>query len=178
MRAKPVPGLTPMLVLLAFSYHVCWLKQADIVGNAAETAQHAAIIVAPVIVIAAFTTSLEAVQEHFSTDACGCASQLAHSHAASLSLEHTSQTAALLALHGHIGGGGDDSGEAGAASCAGGGAGGRHCPTHGALQNHRLLAHHRLLLVSHLTGESLSLLRVHLRLLRIPGTRLLILRLA
>src|SRR5689334_19759401 len=94
------------------------LEQPNIVGEAAEAAQQVAIIV-----IAALVFALNTMQEHFSADDCGCASECAHCHAASLPLEHSAH-AALLSLHGHCGGGGNDSGEAGATTGAIGGANG------------------------------------------------------
>lgn len=61
----------PTLVLLKFPWQLYRLEQADIVGEATETAQHAAVV-APVIVIAAFMLVFKSVQEHFSADDCGC----------------------------------------------------------------------------------------------------------
>src|SRR5579859_4218756 len=122
------------------------LEQADIVSESAEATQQVAIIV-----IAALVFALKAVQEHFSTDDRRRATERAHCHIASLSLEHSAQTTALLLpLHGRRGGGGNDSGEAGATSGAVSGADGSHRHTDGAAQYHGLLPHHRLLLVSRL----------------------------
>src|SRR5579859_3222064 len=144
------------------------LEQADIVSESAEATQQVAIIV-----IAALVFALKAVQEHFSTDDRRRATERAHCHVASLSLEHSAQATALLPLHGRGGGGGNDSGEAGATSGAVSGADGSHRHTDGAAQYHGLLPHHRLLLVSRL-----AVLLWIWPLLRIASAWLLVLRLA
>src|SRR5579859_4396754 len=144
------------------------LEQADIVSESAEATQQVAIIV-----IAALVFALKAVQEHFSTDDRRRATERAHCHVASLSLEHSAQATALLPLHGRGGGGGNDSGEAGATSGAVSGADGSHRHTDGAAQHHWLLSHHRLLLV-----PRLAVLLWIWPLLRIAGAWLLVLRLA
>ncbi len=134
--------------------------EADVVRQLAQAAKQPFIAVMPVMVIAAIThipidAILDAidqpVEHHLSTEHGSRASERAHSIFAAIALHEASQSTRLLSLVSHVSRCGHHARQAGVAADARGSIQRSDRHTDRTTQHHRLLTHHRLLLIATLS---------------------------